>query len=316
MTKIVVLDGASVNRGDLSWADFETLGALRVYENLKKEDVVASIGDSEIVLTNKVVIDKTVLDACPSIKYIGVLATGYNTIDLAYAAEKDVVVTNIPAYSTESVVQHVFALLLEYCSRVGYHDLRVKAGAWEASELFGFWDYPIQELSGKTLGIVGLGQIGTGVAKVANAFGMMVLGNARTPKTMEGVTFVSLEELYQEADIVTLHCPLTAETEGMINKNTIGAMKEGVILINTGRGPLVAEDDVASALDTGKLAAYLADVFSSEPPKPGSRLLYHPKTIITPHYAWAPKEARTRLLQIAHDNIVAFLEGVPKNQVN
>lgn len=316
MKKIVILDSKSVNPGDLSWAGLEALGEVQIYENTKPDEVIAKIADASYVVTNKVQMTKEVIDACPNLAYIGVLATGYNNVDLAAASKKEIVVTNIPAYSTPSVVQHVFALLLEYCNQVGHHNVRVKQGAWEQSEMFCFWDMPLVELAGKTLGIIGLGQIGMGVAKVANAFGMRVVGNSRTPKDIEGVDFVSLEEVYAGADIISLHSPLTEQTEGMINKASIGKMKDGVLVINTGRGPLVNEDDVCLALDSGKIACYMADVFSTEPPIPGSRLLYHEKTIFTPHYAWAPKESRARLIDIAVKNVAAAMKGMPVNQVN
>lgn len=316
MKKIVILDSKSVNPGDLSWDGLEILADVQIYENTQPSEVIARIADASYVVTNKVQMTKEVIDACPKLKYIGVLATGYNNVDLATASAKGIVVTNIPAYSTPSVVQHVFALLLEYCNQVGHHNVRVKEGAWEQSEMFCFWDMPLTELANKTLGIIGLGQIGMGVAKVANAFGMHVVGNSRTPKNMEGVDFVSLEELYKKADVISLHSPLTEQTEGMIHKDSIAKMKDGVLLINTGRGPLVNEDDVCVALDSGKMACYMADVFSTEPPIPGSKLLYHENTIITPHYAWAPKESRARLIDIAVKNIEAAIKGKPINQVN
>lgn len=316
MKKIVILDAYSVNPGDLSWDAFQSLGELVIYDNTSADKAVERIGDAEIILTNKVVIDKKVLEACKTLKYVGVLATGYNTVDLKVAAEAGVIVTNIPAYSTQSVVQHVFALILDYCSKVAYHSAEVKKGRWENNDMFCFWDYPLIELWGKTLGIFGLGKIGEGVAKAANAFGMKVIAFSRTEKQIEGVEFVSKEDVYKRSDILTLHCPLTDETKGMINAAAIGSMKDGVVIINTGRGPLVNEGDMVTALDSGKVAAYLADVFSSEPPPKNHALIRHPRSIITPHYAWAPKEARMRLMEIAYQNIKAFQTGSPVNQVN
>ncbi len=316
MKKIVILDAYSVNPGDLSWDAFSNLGEPALYDNTSPADTVARIGDAEIILTNKVVIDEQVIAACKNLKYVGVLATGYNVVDLQAAARAGIVVTNIPAYSTQSVVQHVFALLLDYCSKVAYHSAEVKKGRWENNSLFCFWDYPLIEIWGKTLGILGLGKIGEGVAKAANAFGMKVIASSRTPKEIEGVEFVSREELFRRSDFITLHCPLTEETKGIVNKESIGAMKDGVVIINTGRGPLVNEGDMVQALDSGKAAAYLADVFATEPPAKNNPLIRHERSIITPHYAWAPREARMRLMDIAYKNIEAFQKGSPINKVN
>lgn len=316
MSKMAVLDGYSVNPGDLSWERFEELAEVSVYDNTPPILVAKRIESSELVLTNKVVMDSALIDASQNLKYIGVLATGYNVVDLAAASRRGICVTNIPAYSTQSVVQHVFALILERCSRVAHHDTRVKTGAWENNDMFCFWDYPLVEIAGKTLGILGLGQIGSGVAKVANAFGMKVLAYTRTGKEVEGVECVSLNELLEKSDILTLHTPLTDATKGIINQETIKKMKDGVMIVNTGRGPLVVEEDVLMGLKSGKIGCYMADVFSKEPPEKGNRLLRQENTIITPHYAWAPKEARTRLMEIAYQNVKAFLAGRPIHQVN
>ncbi len=316
MAKITLLDGYSVNPGDLCWDTFRGLGDFTVYDKTPADLTVERIGDSDMVLSNKVLLTRGVIESCKNLKYIGVLATGYNNVDLEAASEHGITVTNIPAYSTQSVVQHVFALLLEHCSKVAHHDARVKAGAWENNDMFCFWDYPLIELWGKTLGIVGFGRIGSSVAKVALAFGMKVLACTRTKKEMSGVEFVSLEELLQKSDCITLHAPLADATKGMINKDTIRKMKDGVMIVNTGRGLLIVEQDVLDGLNSGKISCYMADVFSTEPPAKGNRLIRQKNTIITPHYAWAPKEARMRLMGIAYDNIKAYLGGHVKNKVN
>jgi len=316
--KIVVLDGQTGNPGDLSWEGLERLGELTVYARTPHDDkrvIIERIGDAEAVITNKVPVTAEILDACPDIKYIGVLATGYNVVDLEAAKEKGIPITNIPAYSTDAVAQFVFALLLEICHHVGHHNQAVKEGKWSRSIDFCFWDYPQTELSGKTMGIVGFGRIGQATARIAKAFGMNVIVNTPRPGGPEE-EFVSLEELYSRADVISLHCPLSPETKGMINKDSISKMKDGVILINASRGPLVEERDLADALASGKVRAAGVDVASVEPINEDNPLLTAENCIITPHIAWASKESRQRLMDIAVNNLGAFIKGAPINVVN
>ena len=311
--KIVVLDGYAGNPGDLSWAPLEALGELTVYDRSAPAEADARIADAEIVITNKVPFSKERMAAAKKLKYIGVFATGYNIIDTAAARELGITVTNIPAYSTDSVAQMVFALLLEICHRVGHHSDAVHAGRWSSNPDFCFWDYPLIELSGKTLGIIGYGQIGKKVAQVARAFGMNVIAWTRTPRDPE---CVSLDELLAQSDVITLHCPLFPETQNLINKDTIAKMKDGAILINTSRGPVVNDADVAEALKSGKLYAAAADVATVEPLPADSPLLGLPNMFLTPHIAWATQEARVRLMDIAVNNVKAFLDGKPVNVVS
>lgn len=312
MNKIVVLDGSAVAQGDLSFDLLNTLGSCDYYAHTPKELVVQRIGDAEIVLTNKVIIDKTVMDSCPSIKLISVLATGYNVVDCAYARKKGILVSNVPAYSSDSVAQHTFALILELCSQVGLHDSAVKQGQWCTSKDFCFCLSTLIELKNKTIGIVGYGSIGKAVQKIAEAFGMKVLYHNRSE--VEGG--VTLERLLSESDFVTLHCPLTESNKGMINSKSISLMKSGAFVINTARGGLIEENDLAQALNSGSIAGFAADVLSEEPPKNTNALLHAKNTIITPHIAWASHEARGRLLQITKDNIKNYLDGTPINVVN
>jgi len=319
--KIIVLDGNTANPGDLSWEGFERLGELRVYPRIPengKASIICAIRDAEAVITNKVPITDDVLEACPSIKYIGVTATGYNVVDLDAAKTKGIPVTNIPAYSTDTVAQHVFALLLEICHHVGYHDAAVKNGAWTRSEDFCFWDYPLIELRGKTMGLVGFGRIGQKVAEIAKTFGMGVLAYSPGKSAMGSgnAEYAELDELYARADIVSLHCPLTEGNKGMIDKNAIAKMKDGVIIINAARGPLVNEWDLSDALNSGKVYAAGIDVASVEPISEDDPLLTAKNCFITPHIAWASKESRQRLIDIAVNNLKAFLDGDPVNVVN
>ncbi len=317
--KIVILDGYTENPGDLSWSGFEALGSLTVYDRTSPEETVQRIGDAEIVITNKTVISKDVFEACPQIHYVGVLATGYNVVDIAAAKAHDVTVTNIPAYGTTAVAQFTFALLLEICHHVGAHSESVKAGEWARRGDFCYWDYPLIELSGKTMGIIGFGRIGQNVGKIAQAFGMKVLAFDENPnKSLENETlaYVTLEELLSHSDVISLHCPLFDSTKGIINKNTLALMKDGAILLNTARGPLIVEEDLAAALKAGKIAYAAMDVVSSEPIRPDNPLLGAPNCIITPHIAWAPRESRARLLNIAVGNLKAFIDGNPVNVVN
>ena len=319
--KIVVMDGHTGNPGDLSWEGLERLGELTVYPRTPHHDkpaIIKAIGDAEIVLTNKTPVTAEVLEACPNIKYIGVLATGYNVVDLEAAKARDIPVTNIPAYSTDTVAQFVFALLLEICHHAGHHDRAVKEGAWTRSIDFSFWDYPQIELAGKTMGIVGFGRIGQATARIAKVFGMRVIVNTPRPGAVKdaSIEYVSLDDLYGQADIISLHCPLTPATQGMINKGSISKMKDSVILINASRGPLVVEQDLADALVSGKIYAAGVDVVSVEPIREDNPLLKVDNCIITPHIAWASIESRQRLMDIAVNNVAAFLDGVPINVVN
>ena len=311
--KIVVLDGYAGNPGDLSWAPLEVLGELTVYDRSAPDEVDARIAGAEIVITNKVPFSRERMAAAKDLKYIGVFATGYNIVDVAAARELGVTVTNIPAYSTDSVAQMVFALLLEICQRVGHHSEAVHAGRWSSNPDFCFWDYPLIELAGKTLGIIGYGQIGKKVAQIAKCFGMKVVAWTRTPRDPE---CVSLGELLAVSDVITIHCPLFPETQNLINKDTIAKMKDGAILINTARGPVINDADVAEALKSGKLYAAAADVATVEPVPADNPLLGLPNMIFTPHVAWATREARVRLMNIAVENVKAFLAGNPINVVS
>lgn len=316
--KIVILDGYTENPGDLSWAGFEKLGEVTVYDRTPAKEIAARIADAQAVITNKTPITAQTLDACPGVRYIGVLATGYNVVDTAACKARGIPVCNIPTYGTDAVAQYVFALLLEVCHHVGHHSDAVHAGRWVQSRDFCFWDTPLIELSGKTLGIIGFGRIGQATAKIAKAFGMRVLAYARhqSEQGHKLADYVSLDELLTRSDIVSLHCPLTEQTQGMINAASIAKMKNGAILINTGRGPLVNEADLRQALDSGKLTAAAVDVVSTEPMPKDCPLLGAKNCIITPHIAWAPKESRQRLMDIAVDNLARFLAGAPANVVN
>lgn len=316
--KIIILDGYTENPGDLTWDGFKALGELTVYDRTPPEQTTERIGDAEIVITNKTVISKQVFDACPGIKYVGVLATGYNVVDVAAAKEKGVTVTNIPTYGTTAVAQYVFALLLEICHHVWAHSESVKAGEWTGRKDFCYWNYPLMELAGKTMGIIGFGRIGRNTAKIAQAFGMKVLAvDEHHDGTVESETlkYTDLDGLLKESDVISLHCPLFPSTQGIVNSKTLAKMKDGVILINTSRGPLIVEEDLRAALESGKVAYAAVDVVSSEPIKADNPLLSAPNCIITPHIAWAPKESRARLMDIAADNLKSFLEGRPRNTV-
>ena len=312
MEKIIVLDGAVENPGDLSWEPLAALGELTVYDYTAPAEVIARIGDAALILTNKTVITADVMAACPKLRYIGVLATGYNVVDIAEAKTRGIVVTNVPAYSTDTVAQFTMALLLEIALHVGEHSRAVHGGKWSACRDFAFWDYPLMELKGKTFGIVGYGSIGKAVAKLAEAFGMKVLAYSR-----HGAEdyHTELDELYAKSDVVSLHCPLTAENAGMINASALAKMKDGVILLNTARGGLINESDLRAALLSGKVYAAASDVVSAEPIKADNPLLGVPNMIITPHIAWAALEARQRLMDIATDNVRQYLAGKTQNNV-
>lgn len=315
MKKIVVLDGFTANPGDLSWKELEALGELAVFDRTKPEKTVTRAADAEIVLTNKVIISREVMAQLPRLKYIGVLATGYNVVDVECAKERGITVTNVPAYSTESVAQMVFAHLLTVTNRTEHYAKQNREGRWTANQDFCYWDFPHMELAGKIFGIVGLGNIGLRVAQIALAFGMSV--KALTSKSIlpQGIEKTSFEELLATADVLSLHCPLTEKTHHLINRETLAMMKTTAILINTGRGPLVDDQAVADALADKRLAAFCADVLTEEPPKKDNPLLKDPNAFITPHIAWATQEARSRLLQVAIDNVRAFLQGQPINVV-
>lgn len=318
--KIVVLDGYTLNPGDLSWAKLKAIGELTVYDRTIKEAdaIIKAIADAEIVFTNKTPITKAILERVPAVKYIGVLATGYNVVDVVAATAAGVTVTNIPAYSTTAVAQMTFALLLEMCNHVGKHNDAVWKGEWSHSSDFCFWNAPLIELAGKTLGVIGFGRIGQATAKIAQAFGMNVLAYARN-KTVElnDITcqYADFDGLLAQSDVISLHCPLTETTKGIINRDAISKMKDGVMIINTARGPLVVEVDLVAALNSGKVAGAALDVVSSEPIEEDSVLFNAKNCIITPHIAWAPKESRIRLMKIAVDNLIAFNNGTPVNVV-
>jgi glycerate dehydrogenase len=315
---IVVLDGYALNPGDLSWEALESQGVLTVYDRSSAEETAGRIGGADIVLTNKTVLSAGVFDQCPSLKYVGVLATGYNVVDIDAARERNITVTNIPGYSTASVAEAVFALLLDICFRASEHSKAVHDGRWISSKDFSFRDHPLIELDGKTFGIIGLGTIGKAAARIAKAFGMNVIAYSRT-QTEEGkavASYVSLDEVLARSDVLSLHCPANPETVGIINKNTIAKMKDGAILINTSRGTLVAEEDLAAALDSGKLYAAGLDVISEEPMKAGNPLLGAKNCVITPHLAWATLESRKRCVEIAAANLKSYLGGNPVNVVS
>lgn len=317
--KTVILDGICENPGDLSWQGFERFGEVTVYDRTPDDTatIIERIADNEAVIVNKVAITREIIEACPQIEYIGVLATGYNIVDTFAAAEKGIPVCNIPTYGTQAVAQFVFALLLEICHHVGHHNKVVKEGKWTASQDFCFWDYPLTELGGKTLGIIGYGRIGQKVAEIAKAFNMNVLAFDKQLPFVETVAeFVTLQELYEKSDVISLHCPLFSDTKNMIDKTAIDSMRDGVIIINTSRGGLIDEQDLKYALDSGKVAYAAVDVVSSEPIKADNPLLSCDNCIITPHIAWAPKESRQRLMDVAVTNLQCFLDGEPINVVN
>lgn len=318
--KITVLDGYTLNPGDLTWDALREVGELTVFDRTEftDEKIISNIGASEIIFTNKTPLTRAILSKVPSVKYIGVLATGYNVVDIAAASEHGIIVTNIPAYSTMSVAQLTFALLLELCHHTGSHSDAVFRGEWTRSIDFCLWKYPLTELDGKTMGIIGFGNIGRAVAGIAIAFGLKLLIYSHFQDLSyenENCRYASLDKLLSESDIVSLHCPLNESTRGIINKYTIEKMKTGVFLINTARGPLVNEKDLYEALESGKIAGAGVDVVSEEPIKAGNPLLKARNCIITPHIAWAPLEARTRLMKTAVQNLRSYLSGNPVNVV-
>ena len=314
---IVILDGYSANPGDLSWKELESLGNVTVYDRTSPSETVTRAAEAEVVLTNKVVIGRGEMAQLPHLKYIGVLATGYNVVDIEAAHERGITVTNVPAYSTESVAQMVFAHLLTVTNRIEHYAIDNRGGRWSSNPDFCYWDFPHMELSGKLFGIIGLGNIGQRVAAIAHAFGMRVC--AYTSKSENQLpSYVekkSMEEILSACDVISLHCPLTPDTRHLINSQTLQKMKPSAILINTGRGPLIDDQAVADALAEGRLAAFCADVLTEEPPKATNPLLAQPNAFTTPHIAWASTEARIRLLHIAIDNVRSFLSGHPQNVV-
>lgn len=319
--KIVVLDGYTENPGDLSWSELEKLGDLKVYDRTSltdEEEIISRIGDAEIVITNKTPVTKTVLDACPGIRYIAVLATGYNAIDCGCARERGICVSNVPSYGTASVSQFSIALLLEICHHIGHHDQSVHAGNWSSNPDWCYWDYPLIELEGKTMGIIGFGRIGQAEGRIAGALGMKVLAHDLWPNDSgrEIGKYVDLNTLLAESDVISLHCNLTPENTGLINRANIAKMKDGVILINNARGQLINEEDVAEALNSGKMAAAGLDVVYTEPIRPDNPLLKAKNCIITPHISWAPKESRQRIMDCTVENVRSYLNGAPLHVVN
>jgi len=316
--KIVILDGFTANPGDLSWERLAALGELTVYDRTTAQQTIERAAEADIVLTNKVLLRRQEIVQLPKLRYIGVLATGYNVVDIEAACERGIVVTNVPAYSTESVAQMVFAHLLTVTNRTEHYALQNREGRWTSSPDFSYWDTHLTELAGKTFGIVGLGNIGSRVAAIASAFGMRVMAyTSKEPSLLPPyIKKGTMEEVLAQSDVVSLHCPLTDNTHHLICRDTLKLMKPTAILINTGRGPLVCEEDVAEALNAGSLYAYCADVLSKEPAEASNPLLKCPAAYITPHIAWATEEARRRLVDVAVGNVCAFVGGTPQNVIS
>jgi glycerate dehydrogenase len=315
---LVILDAFTANPGDQSWSALEALAPLRLFDRTAPTEIVTRAADASLILTNKTPLTAETIGALRNLRYIGVLATGYNIVDVAAARARGITVSNVPAYGTPSVAQAVFALLLELTHRTGHHAEAVRAGRWSACPDFSFWDFPLVELAGRTFGIVGYGQIGRAVARIAAAFGMKVIATKSDDRAgRDGeVNLVPMDTLFREADVISLHCPLTPKTQGLVNAERLAQMKPGALLINTGRGPLVVEGDLAAALNEGRIAGAGLDVLSVEPPPPGNPLFTAKNCLITPHLAWATREARARLIDVATENVRAFLAGVPRNVVN
>lgn len=311
---LVVLDGYALNPGDLSWDTFHALGACTIHDRSAPAEIVGRVRDAEIILTNKCSLREDIFAQLPKLRYIGVLATGHNVIDSSAARARGIAVTNVPTYGTRSVAQHTFALILEFANRVGHHARTVAEGRWSRNPDWCYWDQPLTELDGLTLGIVGWGRIGRAVADLGRAFGMQIITHSR--RETPDVENVSLDDLFRRSDVVSLHCPLTPETQGMVNAARLALMKPSALLVNTSRGPLIVDADLRAALASGKLAGAALDVLSAEPPPASNPLLDAPNTIITPHIAWATRAARSRLMAIAADNVRAFLAGKPQNVVN
>ena len=319
--KIVILDGYTENPGDLSWDELGKLGELTVYERTPVDDeaeIIRRIGDAEVVFTNKTPISRAVIDACPGMKFISMLATGYNVVDYVYAHEKGIPVTNVPSYGTASVAQFAIAMLLEICHHVAHHSQTVHDGKWASSIDWCYWDYPLIELDGKTMGIIGFGRIGQQTGKIARALGMNILAydSVESDSGRAIGTYADLDTVLSQSDVIALHCPLFPDTQGIINKDTIARMKDGVIILNNSRGPLIVEQDLTDALNSGKVFAAGLDVVSTEPIKPDNPLLGAKNCIITPHISWAPKESRQRIMDCAVANVKAYQAGTPINVVN
>jgi glycerate dehydrogenase len=316
--KIVVLDGYTLNPGDLTWDRIKSQGDVEVYDRTPVDEIVERCIDATVVFTNKVPLSKETLDQLPHLKFIGVLATGYNIVDVAAAKNNNIIVSNIPGYGTDSVVQLTFAMILAFCHHVESHSASVMEGNWSTSKDFCYWNFPLIELVGKTIGIIGFGSIGAKVGEVAAAFGMNILATGRVQRDqskLKNFQWVAIDELLSKSDFVSIHCPLTPETKGLINTTTLGLMKKSAFLINTSRGPIVVEKDLADALNNGTIAGAGIDVLSIEPPPADNPLLKAKNCIITPHIAWATKEARIRLMELAADNLAAFIAGKPINMV-
>ena len=315
-----MLDGHAENPGDLSWEELGKLGELTVYDRCRPSEIVKRIGNAEAVFTNKTMLTEEIMRQCPELRFIGVLATGVNVVDLKAASENGIVVSNVPSYGTASVAQFTMALLLELCHHAGEHSRAVKAGEWGKNGDFCFWKYPLTELDGKIMGIIGFGNVGQAVARMAEAFGMKVLvnGHRKIPEELltGSVRSVTKEELYEQADVISLHCPLTEDNREMIGRKALDRMKDGVLIINTARGGLICEEDMREALLSGKAGGFAADVVAEEPIRMDNPLLGAPNVILTPHIAWAPKEARQRLMDITVENMKAFLAGKPIHVVN
>ncbi len=317
--RIVILDGAKENPGDLSWEGFSELGDLIVYDNTDPEDVADRIAAADAVIVNKVNLNKGNLSGSCNLKYIGVLATGYNIVDVEYAKSRGITVTNIPSYGTDAVAQYAISLLLEVTGRVGHHNDAVKAGRWASSGEWCFWDYPLMELAGKTMGIIGFGRIGQRTGEIAKALGMKIVYNDKirsAEKESDGYRYMQLNDMLPVCDVIALHCPLLPDTEKIINRTTLEKMKNGVIIINNSRGQLIDEDALAEALSSGKVGAAALDVVATEPIQPDNQLLKFDNCLITPHISWAPKESRERLMKTAVENLRAYIEGAPTNVVN
>ncbi|NCC90946.1 MAG: D-2-hydroxyacid dehydrogenase [Spirochaetia bacterium] len=313
---IVILDGYTLNPGDLGWEGFEAFGDVTIYDRTEQQQILSRLGSADIVITNKTPLDAQTIAMAPNLKYIGVLATGYNVVDIEAARRRGVVVTNIPTYGTDAVAQFAFAMLLEIAHHVQHHSDAVKEGRWTNHQDFCFWDYPLIELAGKTMGIIGYGRIGQAAARIARAFGMQVIAYDVSQQSGNSDVYVDLDTLLGSSDVISLHCPLFESTRGIINKDSIARMKDGVILLNNSRGPLVVEQDLADALNSGKVYAAGLDVVSEEPIKADNPLLSAKNCLITPHISWAPKESRQRLMDIAVENLKAFLEGKPQHVVS
>lgn len=314
--QIVILDGYTLNPGDQEWDPITKLGNVTIYDRSATAEIVARAGDAEVLLVNKVVLSAETLAALPHVKYVGVMATGYNNIDIDAANQHGIIVTNVKAYGPASVAQQTFALLLSIANRAETHSQSVFAGEWTASPDFCYWKTPLTELAGKTMGLIGLGDIGSQVASIALAFGMKVIAYRKHPAPAEGIEMVQLDDIFTRSDVVSLHCPLTTETREIINRDSLARMKPNAIILNTGRGPLVNEADLADALRNGVIAGAGLDVLSSEPPKADNPLLSAPNCVITPHVAWATFEARKRLMQMVADNLEAYQRGEAKNVVS